>query len=115
MQGLVQETVYCTANTVEPAPYRAIQYKHARLYDGSLFVSVTCDTINDQDSGADLFSVDQEGASSGSMACALMNENNVVTVIAFAPNFLTRRLQVTENGAVVVDYGFDTDCAVVGQ
>jgi hypothetical protein len=26
MQGLVQETVYCTANTVEPAPYRAIQY-----------------------------------------------------------------------------------------
>jgi hypothetical protein len=49
------------------------------------------------------------------MACALMNENNVVTVIAFAPNFLTRRLQVTENGAVVVDYGFDTDCAVVGQ
>jgi len=113
LPGLVQETVYCAASSQDGAPYRSIQYKHARLYDGSLFVTVTCDTLNDQDSGSDLFSSAQVGASSGAMNCALVDELNAVIVIAFTPNFLTRRLQVTENGTVAVDYAFDTDCTVV--
>jgi hypothetical protein len=111
---LVQETVWCTAETQDPAQaYRHITYKHARLFDGSLFVSVSCDTPNDQDGAADLFSADQAGASSGVMECVLLNEINAVSVITFTPNFLTRRLVVTENGVVATDQSFDADCTVV--
>jgi hypothetical protein len=113
MPGLVLETVFCNAFTAEPAPYRSINYKHARLYDGSLFVSVSCDTVNDQDASSDLFSSVQVGASSGVMNCALIDENSAVITIAFTPNFLTRRLVVTENSVVVVDYGFEDNCQVV--
>jgi hypothetical protein len=112
---LVQETVFCSATTTDPAPFRTITYKHARLYDGSLFLTVNCDTLVDQDTQSDMFSVDQVGASTGNMRCALVDETSAVIVIAFAPNFLTRRLQVTENSVVVVDQGFDADCTVVNQ
>lgn len=112
---LVQETVFCTATTTDPAPFRTISYKHARLYDGALFLTVNCDTLVDQDTQSDMFSVDQVGASTGNMRCALLDETSAVIVIAFAPNFLTRRLQVTEDSAVVVDQGFDADCTVVNQ
>jgi len=111
--GLVEETVFCSATSVDPAPFRSVTYKHARLYDGSLFVSVTCDTVPDQDTATDLFSSAQIGAASGIMGCLLVDELGAVISIIFTPNFLTRRLQVTEDSTVVLDQAFDTDCTVV--
>lgn len=112
MPNLISESVMCLSGSTAPASFRGIVYSYARLYDGSLFVSVSCDTLYDQDASTELYHPNQVGVTTGVMSCALTDEGGSVIRIVFTSDFSTRRLQVTENDVLVSEFDFDVHCMV---